>query len=144
MITKHPEYWHLYFNEECPNDPAEILKKVEELFSEIAQMGDMAYFRIRPVIERERTFSSSTVTVARVFCRMSTPVPESPDPEVFSLFGLRRQMTSEEALLEAHRLLPGFSWHSMPVSPMSDSHPDRPTRCKFCLKFFELLGDPSK
>lgn len=79
MITRHGAYWHLYFSEECEDTPTAILELVEKLFKEINEMGDMAYFRVYPIIQREKTFEGGVRVTVR--CRISTPPPCSPDPD---------------------------------------------------------------
>lgn len=88
MITKHDEYWHLYYNAYGPDDPAWILARVEEMFADIAGMPETEWFvRVRPTIERMKDFDKGPV--ASVRCRFSAKAPETEQsaPEVAG-FGL--------------------------------------------------------
>lgn len=69
MIDKSGEYWHLYFDENCSDDPRQILALVNKLFSEIAEMGDVQFVRVKPEIERHETFDDEPVITVR--CRFS-------------------------------------------------------------------------
>jgi hypothetical protein len=83
VIDKSGDYWHLYYNETLENpSAAQILEKVEELFSEIAQMGDVLYVRAEPSINRARNFSTDKIDV-NIFCRLgSRPKVEREIPEI--------------------------------------------------------------
>lgn len=69
MIDKSGEYWHLHFDKQCYNYPTQILALVRELFSEIAEMGDVHFVRVKPEIEVHQVFDDIDFVTVR--CRLS-------------------------------------------------------------------------
>lgn len=90
MITKYPDFWHLYYHETCEDNPAAILALVESLFKEIAEMGDdLWYPRTGPIIERFRNFGDDDARMALVHCRFSSK--PRIEREIPALLGLPRE-----------------------------------------------------
>jgi hypothetical protein len=79
MIDKSGEYWHLHFSEQCEDNPAEILKLVEKLFSELQELdsnpnsmtGQTWFIRSAPFIQRATEFDTGR-RVAHLYCRLSS------------------------------------------------------------------------
>jgi hypothetical protein len=79
------KFKHLYFIENCDDDPVAVLALIEKMFAEIALMPrhnwkDQTWFmRVYPEIERQSEFDGHAR--AQVRCRFSTEdVPHDPEP----------------------------------------------------------------